>query len=36
MVHIVIFLLDGLSWVQILVDAKDSSLLWGRVVWFIQ
>jgi len=35
MVHIVTILLAGWSWVVILVETKVSSLLWGRVVWFI-
>jgi len=34
-VHIVTILLAGWAWVQILVGTKDSSLVWGRVAWFI-
>jgi len=35
MVQIVTVLQPGWSWVQILVETNDSSLVWGRVVWFI-
>jgi len=35
MVHIVTILLDGWSWVEILVGTKDLSLIWGSLAWFI-
>jgi len=34
-VHTVTVLLAGWSWFQILLGTKDSSLVWGRVAWFI-